>query len=378
MRAVDCILAVDAGTENVTAGFPTLAVANVFSDYEELAFFANATWHVTPALELSFGARTSDNDQTATQTTDGPLAGGALMVIEGASSESPFTWSFSPRYKLNDDSSVYARIATGFRPGGPNILPPGAPAGTPASYDSDSLTSYEFGYKGSIADGKLALDVAAYFLDWDDVQLFTVVNGFGVNANGGTAESKGIEFAASLFPRDGLSISLNGAYTDAYLTQDTSAQVGGLDGDPLSYVPEWSFGVSADYEWEVWGDSTAYVGGSLHFRSSNKGGHNLMEPAVLGLAVLFGPYNYSFRETVRDLLQARAGLLVHDDAELVTTLAELLDAPQSRQDMGERARQVVIDNRGAARQNLALLRDYVSPGGVLPETQPNEGIHIQS
>ena len=266
------ILAVDAGTENVTVGFPVLAVANVFSNYEELAFFANATWHVTPAFELSFGARASDNDQKATQTTDGPLAGGALMVVPGASSESPFTWSFSPRYELNDDSSIYARVATGFRPGGPNILPPGAPAGTPASYDSDSLTSYEFGYKGSVADGKLVLDLAAYFLDWDDVQLFTVVNGFGVNANGGTAESKGVEFVASLLPMDGLSISLNGAYTDAYLTQDTSAQVGGLNGDPLSYVPEWSFGVSADYEWAVRGDSTAYVGGNLGYTGERPAG----------------------------------------------------------------------------------------------------------
>ena len=122
----------------------------------------------------------------------------------------------------------------------------------------------------------------------------------------------------------------------------------------------------------------AYVGGSLHFRSSNKGGHNLMEPAVLGLAVLFGPHNYSFRDTVRDLLAAQAGVLVHDQDELQASLGRLLDDPQSRRDMGQRARRVVMDNRGAARKNLLLLRDYLSPGGVRPEPQPNEGIHIQS
>src|SRR6185436_18314324 len=46
----------------------------------------------------------------------------------------------------------------------------------------------------------------------------------------------------------------------------------------------------------------AFVGGSLFFRGANKGGHNLMEPAVLGVPVLFGPYNFSFKETVEDLL----------------------------------------------------------------------------
>ena len=103
----------------------------------------------------------------------------------------------------------------------------------------------------------------------------------------------------------------------------------------------------------------AYVGGSLHYRGSNKGGHNLMEPAVLGLAVLFGPHNYSFRETVKDLLAAGGGALVYDEDELLASLERLLDDPQSRVDMGARARGVVLDNRGAAGQNLQLLRDYV-------------------
>ncbi len=259
------ILAVVPGTQTEVAGFPTLAIANVTSEYEEIAVFANATWHVTDQLELSFGARQSDNDQSATQNTDGPLAGGAPVSLSGSSSESPFTWSFSPRYALNDNLSTYLRVATGFRPGGPNILPPGAPPGTPASYDSDSLTSYEAGVKMESANGLFAMDFAAYYLDWDDIQLFAVVNGFGVNANGGTAVSRGLEFAASFVPTNELVLSFNGAYTDAYLTQDTDPAVGGLDGDPLTFVPEWSFGLSGDYEWAVRGNSTAYFGGTLGY-----------------------------------------------------------------------------------------------------------------
>ncbi len=117
----------------------------------------------------------------------------------------------------------------------------------------------------------------------------------------------------------------------------------------------------------------AYVGGSLHYRGSNKGGHNLMEPAVLGLAVLFGPYNYSFRETVGSLLKAGGGALVHDEDELVASLGKLLDDPSSRATMGRRARQVVLDGRGAAGQNLQLLRDYLPPDTTPRDSTSNQG-----
>ncbi len=102
----------------------------------------------------------------------------------------------------------------------------------------------------------------------------------------------------------------------------------------------------------------AYVGGSLLYRSSNKGGHNLMEPAILGLAVMFGPYNYSFRETVRDLLDNEAGLLVHDQDEIVSNLKGLLDNPALAVDLGSKARQLILNSRGATDRNFSLLKRY--------------------
>lgn len=103
----------------------------------------------------------------------------------------------------------------------------------------------------------------------------------------------------------------------------------------------------------------AFVGGSLYSRSSNKGGHNLMEPAILGLAVMFGPHNYSFRETVRDLLEDRAGLLVHDQDEIYSSLTGLLDKPLTATDMGNRAREIILNNRGATDLNFELLEKYL-------------------
>ena len=256
------IVLVTPGTET-PAGLPG-TFADLTSNYEELAFFANGTWHISSEFELSVGARTSSNDQTATQVTSGLLTSPSDWTID--SDESPFTWSVSPRYQVSENTSVYGRIATGFRPGGPNVVPPDAPSDTPRTYDSDSLTSYEVGLKTTSEDGKFSLDVAAYLLDWEDVQLYIVSNGYGVNANGSTAKSKGLEFAAGYYPRDGLRLGFNGAYTDAYLTADTDPTlVGGVNGDPLPFVPEWSFGADADYEWSLDSDKTAYVGGNLSY-----------------------------------------------------------------------------------------------------------------
>jgi iron complex outermembrane receptor protein len=260
------ILATEAGTDTIATGVPILADLSLDSTYKEIAGFANATWHVTPRFDLSLGGRASHNKQNASQVADGPLVGGHTEYEDVTSSESPFTYSFAPRFELKKNSSIYGRIASGFRPGGPNVLPPGAPPEVPRTYKSDSLTSYELGVKagGGPAD-KFSLDLSGFYLDWKDIQLFLVVNNFGINGNGGTAVSKGLELAASVFPASGLALSLNGAYTNAKLTQDTDPIVGGLNGDPLPYVPEWSFGLTADYEWTVKGSSRAYVGGSLDY-----------------------------------------------------------------------------------------------------------------
>jgi hypothetical protein len=260
------INAVEAGTDALASGIPDLADVSLDSTYEELAGFANATWHATPRFDLSFGGRASHNKQVASQLSDGVLAGGLTRYDDVESSENPFTFSVAPRFEIKPNASVYGRVATGFRPGGPNVLPPAAPSTVPRTYDSDTLTSYEVGLKsGGGASDKFSVDFSAYYLDWEDIQLFLVVNNFGINGNGGTAVSKGLEFAGSVFPTAGLALTLNAAYTDAKLTQDTHPVVGGKDGDPLPYVPEWSFGLNADYEWTVKGSSRAYVGASLGY-----------------------------------------------------------------------------------------------------------------
>jgi 3-deoxy-D-manno-octulosonic-acid transferase len=106
----------------------------------------------------------------------------------------------------------------------------------------------------------------------------------------------------------------------------------------------------------------AFVGGSLFFRGSNKGGHNLMEPAVLAVPVLFGPYNFSFKETVDDLLAASAGRLVRDAAELRSNVVELVGDERARRELGERARHVGRAGAGPPARNYALLTKLLGDG----------------
>lgn len=266
------VTAVEPGTLNPTPGVPVLADLAIESDYKEYAGFANATLYVGDRFDLTVGARYSHNKQGAIQSTDGLpglFVGPPEVFPRISSDEGVFTWSVAPRVELNDNTAVYARVAKGFRPGGPNVLPPTAPPGTPFTYASDTILSYEVGLKARSADGVFGADISAYYLDWKDVQLFTVVNGFGVNANTGGAKSIGGEASVFLRPVDGLNLLLNGSIIDSELTTDTDPLlVGGLDGDKLPFTPKYSFSASGDYEWPIANNVSGYAGGTYRYQSS--------------------------------------------------------------------------------------------------------------
>lgn len=261
------LVAVQPGTLTEIGGLPVLGTTLLPSKYEEIAGFANVTLHLTDRFDLDLGGRYSRNEQSAEQTSDGALAGGPQSFSQD-SSEEVFTYSIAPRFELTETASVYARVAKGFRPGGPNVVPPSAPPEVPRSYDSDSALSYEVGFKAETADRRGSIDVALFHIDWKDIQLLAAVNGFGVNINGGKAKSEGVEFNAAYQPKDGLFLSLNGAYTNAKLNDDAGPLVGGMAGDRLPFTPKLTLGFNADYRWQVSDTMEAFVGGSVRHVSS--------------------------------------------------------------------------------------------------------------
>ncbi|MEK7266726.1 MAG: TonB-dependent receptor, partial [Pseudomonadota bacterium] len=221
-------------------------------------------------FDVTVGGRYSHNTQRADQATGGLpglFVGPPEVFPTATSSEGVFTWSVAPRLELSDAVALYARVAKGFRPGGPNVISPGAPPSVPTSYASDTAISYEAGVKAETADNVFGLDLSVFYLDWKNIQLFTVVSGFGINANGGGARSIGAEFSASLRPVEGLDLVLNGAYTDAELTVDTDPLVGGFDGDKLPFTPKFAVSFSGDYEWPLSDRTTGFVGGTFRFQT---------------------------------------------------------------------------------------------------------------
>jgi iron complex outermembrane receptor protein len=251
-------------------GIP-LAHLELPSKYKEVAAFANATVHLTQQFDLQFGGRYSKNDQSSRQTVVSALLGSSDDF--GSSSEHVFTYSVAPKYKLNQNTTIYARVAKGFRPGGPNAIAPDAPANL-RTFQSDSTVSWEAGVKAQTPDHLFSVDAAAFHINWRNIQLFTtfVVNNvpFTVNSNGPSATSDGVELTATARPLPGLDLSLNGAYTNARLTGDTPADVGGLKGDQLPFTPKLSFAVNADYHWQLRSGVRARVGGSYRHLSGQK------------------------------------------------------------------------------------------------------------
>jgi len=216
------------------------------STYREYAGFANATVHFTKHFDLTIGGRYSHNRQTVSETTAGPLVG-PESTLTGASSDHAFTFSIAPEYKPNDQTTFYVRVAKGYQPGGPNVLPPVAPDSVPRVFGPSTTLNYEAGVKAELIDRLLTVELTAFDIEWRHIQLLAVIGNFGVNTNGGKAKSSGVELAATLRPATGFSLAANGAYVDAHLTEDAPEVVGGRDGDPLPYNPHFAGTVSADY-----------------------------------------------------------------------------------------------------------------------------------
>jgi 3-deoxy-D-manno-octulosonic-acid transferase len=101
----------------------------------------------------------------------------------------------------------------------------------------------------------------------------------------------------------------------------------------------------------------AFVGGSL----VPVGGHNLLEPAALGIPILTGPYSANAAEVARLLIGQGAAETVHNPGELAARLEVLLQDPAARARMGSAGRSCVEANRGALAKLLALIEPLLPP-----------------
>jgi 3-deoxy-D-manno-octulosonic-acid transferase len=106
----------------------------------------------------------------------------------------------------------------------------------------------------------------------------------------------------------------------------------------------------------------AFVGGSL----VPIGGHNLLEPAALGLPVLTGPHHFNGKDIARLMLDQGAALQVGNAQELAAALARLLADPQERRRIGAIGRHIVESNRGSVARLLELIEPWLTAPAPSP------------
>jgi 3-deoxy-D-manno-octulosonic-acid transferase len=135
--------------------------------------------------------------------------------------------------------------------------------------------------------------------------------------------------------------------------------------EPLDNQPVYLLDTLGELQMFYAASDVAFVGGSL----VPVGGHNLLEPAVLGLPVLSGPYTQNAQE-IADLLAASGALLiVRDEAELARGLSELLSSPALASETGDKGRRAVAQSRGAVERLVALVEPVLSPRACGPPVE---------
>ena len=256
---------------------------------KEIAIFGEATWEISDRWSMTLGGRYYDNEVSATNESDGFANGGPSTFAE-KQSESGFNPKVLVQANLNDDVNVYASAAKGFRIGGVNGNVPellcgeeldqlGIEPSNATTYDSDSLWSYELGMKSSIADNRVTLNGAVFYIDWSDIQqLHRLACGFQFTSNAGQARSQGFELELMAAPVEGLTLGLGIGYTDAEIT-DAGGVPGVNKGDKIQGVPDWTFTSSAQYMWPLANGRQGLVRGDFNYYGDSFSANNATSAA---------------------------------------------------------------------------------------------------
>ncbi|MCP3732727.1 TonB-dependent receptor [Sphingomonas sp. MG17] len=267
---------------NRTGAAPSVTAYNGsnISTYEEKAVFGDVTFHAGSQFDFQIGARYATNKQTynVVSTIDPaavPIFGPSSSRVFN-SDEDSFTWVVTPTYRFSRDAMVFARIASGYRPGGPNTQL----SGVAPTFGPDTVLNYELGFKGQFADRRITIDTSIFQIDWRDIQLQNTAlpSNFVFFENGKKARSRGIEFATSIRPWTGMVIDGNATLLDAVLTQSfdrstsTTQRLRGVAGDRLPYSAKFSGNIGAQQTVPLGGDlegtfgfNVSHVGSRLAF-----------------------------------------------------------------------------------------------------------------
>jgi outer membrane receptor protein involved in Fe transport len=212
----------------------------------EVAEFGDLTYTPISALELSAGIRASSLQFVQHNFWYGWINEG-LTDVTIRHSESAVTPRYTAKYTITPDVMVYASAAKGFRNGGANSVPQQCgPEG--GQFKSDSLWSYEVGSKDTLFDGQMRLRVAAYRINWSNIQQSILLAcTYSVTQNAGAATSTGAELEADIAPLRGLNFTVGAGYDNAKITSVPDGATGFVVGQALNGVPKLTASLLGEY-----------------------------------------------------------------------------------------------------------------------------------
>jgi iron complex outermembrane receptor protein len=252
------------GSINYVADPPTGAVAAIIlgdafpTTFAERAAFADLTVHFTSQFDVQLGGRKSENRQSYKEIFSGPALSATQPLVH--TTDNSFTYLVTPRYRWSDDLMAYVRVASGYRPGGPNWTCTLFPA--PCAYKADTSVNYELGFKFSSPDRRVSLDASVYYINWNAIQIVVTNSISPYFANAGKAKSQGVELSGQWRAAEGLTLAAWVSWNDAVLKEGFPANSGavGVSGDRLPYAARFSGNISIEESMPVGQGLTATFG----------------------------------------------------------------------------------------------------------------------
>jgi iron complex outermembrane receptor protein len=258
------------------------------------AAFVHSTFHLTDKFDLSAGARYTKDEKDYTYfrhnpngTLPSPPTGfpfaptqppnSVLTGLNGTSasfSSNQFDWRVALDYQWTDHFMTYVQASTGYKGGGINPRP--FYVSQEMSFDPETLTTYEVGFKSDFAQNRIRLNVAAFFNKYEDI-ILRLNNCLSsppgqqlpcqLPANVGSADVKGVELESNMLLGGGFSMDLAASWLDFEYT-DTDESHTGI---PTSYVtpftPEKKAAVGLQWEKKFGGDHSFYARGDWAYQS---------------------------------------------------------------------------------------------------------------
>jgi len=226
------------------------------------AAFGQASYKVSDQLTLTGGLRYTDDDKDM-NVVSGPNKAPSVSV-----SDSKLTWDLSAFYKIDEDVSVYAKVASGFR--GPSIQGRDIAFGSPASAaKSETILSYELGLKSELFERRVRLNGAVFAYTIDDPQFSAVGGGSNSNRliNAKKGEAYGLELDSEFVVTPNFVVTAGYSYAHTKIKDSTLAvapcaactvtdqlTATGLalvNGNPFPNAPKYTFDFTARYAYPI-------------------------------------------------------------------------------------------------------------------------------